>query len=179
MNKRIKSQAGIALVLEIVAVAIVLSVVTVAVVMSNQAKAKQAAEKARQEQLTKATSDAKKKVTLTPTPTVTPDPTPVPATATPKAATPTPKPATPTPKVLAHPTNANCLAHNGRFTVYASVAGGTKTYWNPSSGQLSGIVVPYGTAMSVWCSDVSGISSLSYGDTDSYVKAADVSTTKP
>lgn len=77
-----------------------------------------------------------------------------------------------------NPTQANCLPNDGKFTVYASVPSGTPTYWNSSFTTPSGIVVAYKTAMSVHCFDNS-IQKLVYGQTDSFVKASDVTTTKP
>jgi type II secretory pathway pseudopilin PulG len=182
MKKLMRNESGMALVLEIVLIAAVLSVVAGAVYMSNQAKSKQAAEKAKQEQLAQADAEAKKKAAMSPSPSASPSPT---ATATPTVPTAThkpatPKPTTPTPKPIAvHPTTASCLPNDGKFTVYASVAGGTKTYWDFAFTNPSGIVVAYGTAMTVHCVQGHGIEKLVYGETDSVVRASDVTTTKP
>lgn len=77
-----------------------------------------------------------------------------------------------------NPTQANCLPNDGKFTVYASVSSGTPTYWDSAFTKPSGIIVPYRTAITVHCFD-NNIQKLVYGNTDSFVKASDVTTTKP
>lgn len=77
-----------------------------------------------------------------------------------------------------NPTAANCLPNEGSFTVYASVPTGTPTYWGSLYTDPSGIIVPYGTAMSVHCYE-GNINKLLYGQTDSFVKSSQVTTTKP
>lgn len=77
-----------------------------------------------------------------------------------------------------HPTVASCLPNDGKFTVYASNPNGVVTYWDSAFTDPSGIVVAYKTAMQVHCFDMK-IEKLVYGETDSFVKASDVSTSKP
>lgn len=77
-----------------------------------------------------------------------------------------------------NPTQANCLPNDGKFTVYASVPSGTPTYWDTTFTKPSGTVIAYRTAMTVHCFDNS-IQKLVYSAGDSFVKASDVTTTKP
>jgi hypothetical protein len=77
-----------------------------------------------------------------------------------------------------HPTVANCLPNDGKFTVYANNPNGVVTYWNSAFTDPSGIVVTYKMVMQVHCFDMK-IEKLVYGETDSFVKASDVSTSKP
>lgn len=86
-----------------------------------------------------------------------------------------PNPQAATPR---NPTQANCLPNDGKFTVYASVASGTPTYWDYSFTKLSGTVIPFRTAMTVHCFD-NNIQRLVHSTGDSFVKASEVTTTKP
>ncbi len=76
----------------------------------------------------------------------------------------------------AHPTS--CAPNNADFTVYASVSGGTPTYWRDNRSSRSPLaLIPYGQAMTVHCYPDDNIQNMVYEDF--WVSPNDVTTTKP
>jgi type II secretory pathway pseudopilin PulG len=174
-----KSQAGIAVIVVVIAVAVIGSGIALSYSRVKESRDNKVALEQQQAADQKVAQSLAKKAEQSKEAPKTTKVQPVPQPASSPATSPAPAPApTPQPQAkpaISHPSQANCKANDGTFIVYGSTQGSAPTYYDAERTSKSSTTIAYGSAIEVHCFSNS-IQKLVYNDF--FVAPESVSITK-